>query len=134
MKKFLLTIIFSICILLGANAINSTVYVNDALNNNVQEVIVNVPSNIYFYKGNDFGINIRTINNDLCNRIKYEIKGDKLYIDFKDHILRENDAIEPQDIKINIQTPNEIKNIKTNSSYLLVAKTQKHNATNNGKN
>ena len=66
--------------------------------------------------------------------IKYEIKDNKLYIDFKDYILRENDLIEPEDIRINIQAPNNIKNIRTNS-YLLVAKTNKNTiATNNEKN
>ena len=133
MKKFLLTIIFLICSLICVNA-NNVTNLDDNFGKNIQEVIVNVPSNIYLYQGDEFGINIRTIDEYLYKHIKYEIKDDKLYIDFKDYILRENDAIEPKDIRINIQAPNNIKNIKTNS-YLLVAKTNKNTiATNNEKN
>lgn len=133
MKKFLLTIIFLICSLICVNANNATSLDNN-INNNIQEVIVNVPSNVYIYEGEEFGINIRTFNKDLYKHIKYEIKNDKLYIDFKNYILREDDIIVPEDIRINIQAPNNIKNIRTNS-YLLVAKINKNtNATNNGKN
>jgi len=124
--------IFFICSLVCVNANN--VNLNDDFNKNIQEIIVNVPSNVYLYQGDEFGINIRTIDEDLYKHIKYEIKDDKLYIDFKDYILRENDLIEPEDIRINIQAPNNIKNIRTNS-YLLVAKTNKNTiATNNEKN
>ena len=124
--------IFFICSLVCVNANN--VNLNNDLNENVQEIIVNVPSNVYLYQGDKFGINIRTIDEDLYKHIKYEIKDDKLYIDFKDYILRENDLIEPEKIRINIQAPNNIKNIRTNS-YLLVAKTNKNTiATNNEKN
>lgn len=133
MKKFILAMIFFICSLVCVNANNVTKF-DDNLNK-IQEVIVNVPSNIYLYQGDEFGINIRTIDVDLYKHIKYEIKDDKLYIDFKDYILRENDAIEPEDIRINIQAPNEIKKIRTNSNFLLVATSNKNtNATNNGKN
>ena len=132
MKKFILVMIFFICSLVCVNANNATKF-DDNLNK-VQEVIVNVPSNVYLYQGDEFGINIRTIDKDLYKHIKYEIKDNKLYIDFKNYILRENDIIEPENIRINIQAPNEIKNIRTNS-YLLVAKTNKNTiATNNGKN
>ena len=132
MKKFLLIMIFFICSLVCVNANN--VNLNNDFNKNVQEIIVNVPSNVYLYQGDEFGINIRTIDEDLYKHIKYEIKDNKLYIDFKDYILRENDLIEPEDIRINIQAPNNIKNIRTNS-YLLVAKTNKNTiATNNEKN
>jgi hypothetical protein len=132
MKKFLLIMIFFICSLVCVNANN--VNLNDDFNKNIQEIIVNVPSNVYLYQGDEFGINIRTIDEDLYKHIKYEIKDDKLYIDFKDYILRENDLIEPEDIRINIQAPNNIKNIRTNS-YILVAKTNKNIiATNNEKN
>ena len=124
--------IFFICSLVCVNANN--VNLNNDFDKNVQEIIVNVPSNVYLYQGDEFGINIRTIDKDLYKHIKYEIKDDKLYIDFKDYILRENDLIEPEDIRINIQAPNNIKNIRTNS-YLLVAKTNKNTiATNNEKN
>ena len=124
--------IFFICSLVCVNANNANL--NDNFNKNVQEIIVNVPSNVYLYQGDEFGINIRTIDEDLYKHIKYEIKDNKLYIDFKDYILRENDLIEPEDIRINIQAPNNIKNIRTNS-YLLVAKTNKNTiATNNEKN
>lgn len=124
--------IFFICSLVCVNANN--VNLNNDLNKNVQEIIVNVPSNVYLYQGDEFGINIRAIDEDLYKHIKYEIKDNKLYIDFKDYILRENDLIEPEDIRINIQAPNNIKNIRTNS-YLLVAKTNKNTiATNNEKN
>lgn len=124
--------IFFICSLVCVNANN--VNLNDDFNKNVQEIIVNVPSNVYLYQGDEFGINIRAIDEDLYKHIKYEIKDNKLYIDFKDYILRENDLIEPEDIRINIQAPNNIKNIRTNS-YLLVAKTNKNTiATNNEKN
>lgn len=124
--------IFFICSLVCVNANN--VNLNNDLNKNVQEIIVNVPSNVYLYQGDEFGINIRTIDEDLYKHIKYEIKDNKLYIDFKDYILKENDLIEPEDIRINIQAPNNIKNIRTNS-YLLVAKTNKNTiATNNEKN
>lgn len=132
MKKFLLIMIFFICSLVCVNANN--VNLNNDFDKNVQEIIVNVPSNVYLYQGDEFGINIRTIDKDLYKHIKYEIKDNKLYIDFKDHILRENDIIEPEKIRINIQAPNNIKNIRTNS-YLLVAKTNKNTiATNNEKN
>ena len=129
MKKFLLATIFLICILLGINANNTNLH--DNFEKNIQEIIVNVPSNIHFYQGDTFGINIRTFDKDLYNQIKYEIKDDKLYIDFNkfyDH----NVLLDPDNIKINIQTPVEIKKIKTNSE--LVAIEQKHHATNNGKN
>jgi len=133
MKKFLLTIIFLICSLICVNA-NNTTSLDNNINNNIQEVIINVPSYVRIYEGEEFGINIRTFNKDLYKHIKYEIKNDKLYIDFKNHILREDDIIVPEDIRINIQAPNNIKNIRTNS-YLLVAKINKNtNATNNGKN
>jgi hypothetical protein len=133
MKKFLLTIIFLICSLICVNANNATSLDNN-INNNIQEVIINVPSYVRIYEGEEFGINIRTFNKDLYKHIKYEIKNDKLYIDFKNHILREDDIIVPEDIRINIQAPNNIKKIRTNS-YLLVAKINKNtNATNNGKN
>jgi hypothetical protein len=132
MKKFLLIMIFFICSLVCVNA--NYVNLNNDFDKNVQEIIVNVPSNVYLYQGDEFGINIRTIDEDLYKHIKYEIKDNKLYIDFKDYILRENDLIEPEDIRINIQAPNNIKNIRTNS-YLLVAKTNKNTiATNNEKN
>lgn len=124
--------IFFICSLVCVNANN--VNLNNDFDKNVQEIIVNVPSNVYLYQGDEFGINIRTIDKDLYKHIKYEIKDNKLYIDFKDYILRENDLIEPENIRINIQAPNNIKNIRTNS-YLLVAKTNKNTiATNNEKN
>ena len=133
MKKFLLTIIFLICSLICVNANNITSNFENNFNN-VQEIIVNVPSKIYLYQGEEFGINIRTFDEYLYNHIKYEIKDNKLYIDFKDHILRENDLLNPEDIRINIQAPNNIKNIKTNS-YLLVAKINKNTiATNNENN
>ena len=133
MKKFLLTIIFLICSLICVNANNATSLDNN-INNNIQEVIINVPSYVRIYEGEEFGINIRIFNKDLYKHIKYEIKNDKLYIDFKNHILREDDIIVPEDIRINIQAPNNIKKIRTNS-YLLVAKINKNtNATNNGKN
>ena len=123
---------FFICSLICVNANN--VNLNNDFDKNVQEIIVNVPSNVYLYQGDEFGINIRTVDKDLYKHIKYEIKDNKLYIDFKDHILRENDIIEPEKIRINIQAPNNIKNIRTNS-YLLVAKTNKNTiATNNEKN
>lgn len=131
MKKFILTTIFLICILLGINANNTLKFNNNYFDKDVKEIIVNVPSNIYFYQGDTFGINIRTFDEDLYNQIKYEIKDNKLYIDFNkfyDH----NVLLDPDNIRINIQTPVEIKKIKTNSE--LVAIEQKHHATNNGKN
>ena len=111
--------IFSICTIIGINANNLTKIDNDM--SKIQEVIVNVPSNIYLYQGDEFGINIRTIDKDLYKDIKYEIKNDKLYIDFKNYRLNEYDNFNPEDIRINIQAPNVIKKIRTNSNFLLVA-------------
>ena len=118
MKKFLLTIIFLICSLICVNANNATSLDNN-INNNIQEVIINVPSYVRIYEGEEFGINIRIFNKDLYKHIKYEIKNDKLYIDFKNHILREDDIIVPEDIRINIQAPNNIKKIRMLQSFYL---------------
>lgn len=124
--------IFSICTIIGINANNLTKIDNNM--SNIQEVIVNIPSNIYLYQGEDFGINIRTTNFDLYKDIKYEIKNDKLYIDFKNYKLNEYDNLNPEDIRINIQAPNEIKKIRTNSNLLVAISNKNTNATNNGKN
>lgn len=133
MKKFLISIILFICLFVGST--NTYANVKDNFKTPyIQEIIVNVPSNILFYSAEEFGINIRTIDEDLYKSIKYEIKDDKLYIDFNNYKYNDNDNLNPEDIKIYIQAPNEIKNIKTNSN-LLVATIQKNNkATNHGKN
>lgn len=124
--------IFSICTIIGINANNLTKIDSDM--SKIQEVIVNIPSNVYLYQGEDFGINIRTVDSDLYKDIKYEIKNDKLYIDFKNYRLNEYDNLNPEDIRINIQAPNEIKKIRTNSNLLVAISNKNTNATNNGKN
>ena len=135
MKKTILTLMIFAYTLVGFN-VNAATHVDNSLDKpeikNISEVIVNIPSNVYFYQGDEFGINIRT-NKNLFKQIKYEIKNDKLYIDFNKIKYNMEDSINPEDIKIYIQSPNEIKKVKTNSS-LLVAKLQKHHATNNGNN
>ena len=137
MKKLILTLMIFAYTMVGLNA-NASTYVDDSSNKpeikNISELIVNVPSNIYFYKGEEFGINIRTNDLDLYKQIKYEIVNDKLYIDFKNFRFNSDDMINPEDIKIYIQAPNEIKNIRTNSNLLVARQTQNKYATNNGKN
>ena len=124
--------IFFICSLVYVNANNVNLY--DNFEKNIQEIVVNVPSNVHIYKGDTFDINIRTVDTDLYKHIKYEIKDNILYVDFKNYVLRENDIIEPENVRINIQAPNNITNVRTNS-YLLVAKTNRNTfATNNENN
>ena len=124
---------FFICSLVCVNA-NNVTNLNNNFEKNIQELIINVPSNVYLYQGENFGINIRTLNLDLYKHIKYEIKDDKLYIDFKNYKLDEFDNLNPEDIRINIQAPNEIKKIRTNSNLLVAISNKNTKATNNGKN
>lgn len=133
MKKILLIMTFFICSLVCVNA-NNVTNLNNNFEKNIQELIINVPSNVYLYQGENFGINIRTLNLDLYKHIKYEIKDDKLYIDFKNYKLDEFDNLNPEDIRINIQAPNEIKKIRTNSNLLVAISNKNTKATNNGKN
>lgn len=133
MKKFLLSIIIIVCMLIGFNTNANARIIDD--NKNVEEIIVNVPSNILFYSGEEFEMNIRTYDAELYKSIKYEIKDNKLYIDFYDNRDLENNRLNPEDIKIYIQSPNEIKKIKTNSDLLVATRIKKNmNATNNEKN
>ena len=133
MKKILLIMTFFICSLVCVNA-NNVTNLNNNFEKNIQELIINVPSNVYLSQGENFGINIRTLNLDLYKHIKYEIKDDKLYIDFKNYKLDEFDNLNPEDIRINIQAPNEIKKIRTNSNLLVAISNKNTKATNNGKN
>lgn len=127
MKKILLVMIFFICSLMSVNANN--------IEKNIDEVIVNVPSYVYLYEGDSIEVGIRTLDKNLYEYIKYEIKGDKLYIDFNDYIFKDDIYLmEPKDIRINIQAPNNIKKIKTNSNLLVASLNKNINATNNGKN
>lgn len=127
MKKILLVMIFFICSLMSVNANN--------VEKNIDEVIVNVPSYVYLYEGDSIEVGIRTLDKNLYEYIKYEIKGDKLYIDFNDYIFKDDIYLmEPKDIRINIQAPNNIKKIKTNSNLLVASSNKNINATNNGKN
>jgi len=127
MKKILLVMIFFICSLISVNANN--------VEKNIDEVIVNVPSYVYLYEGDSIEVGIRTLDKNLYEYIKYEIKGDKLYIDFNDYIFKDDIYLmEPKDIRINIQAPNNIKKIKTNSNLLVASLNKNINATNNGKN
>jgi hypothetical protein len=127
MKKILLVMIFFICSLISVNANN--------VEKNIDEVIVNVPSYVYLYEGDSIEVGIRTLDKSLYEYIKYEIKGDKLYIDFNDYIFKDDIYLmEPKDIRINIQAPNNIKKIKTNSNLLVASLNKNINATNNGKN
>ena len=127
MKKILLVMIFFICSLMSVNA--------DNVEKNIDEVIVNVPSYVYLYEGDSIEVGIRTLDKNLYEYIKYEIKGDKLYIDFNDYIFKDDIYLmEPKDIRINIQAPNNIKKIKTNSNLLVASSNKNINATNNGKN
>ena len=119
--------IFFICSLISVNANN--------VEKNIDEVIVNVPSYVYLYEGDSIEVGIRTLDKSLYEYIKYEIKGDKLYIDFNDYIFKDDIYLmEPKDIRINIQAPNNIKKIKTNSNLLVASLNKNINATNNGKN
>ena len=133
MKKILLIMTFFICSLICVNA-NNVTNLNNNFEKNIQELIINVPSNVYLYQGDEFGINIRTHNLDLYKHIKYEIKDDKLYIDLKNYKLDEFDNLNPENIRINIQAPNEIKKIRTNSNLLVAISHKNTKATNNGKN
>jgi hypothetical protein len=135
MKKFLFTMLLTAYLFLGINInANAFNYTNTDNNLTISEIIINVPSNVNIYEGDEFGINIRTNNEELYNSIKYEITDNKLFINFVDKRILENiDDIDK--IKINIQLPKDIKKIRTNSD-MLVATIQKNNnikATNYGK-
>ena len=135
MKKILLTIILTMYLLVSINInANATEYTDNNINEpNIEEIVINVPSNINIYKGDKFGINIKTIDIELYNAIQYTIENNILTINCIDDRLFEEYLDYPENIKINIQLPTEIKNIKTNSN-MLVAIVQKNNtATNNEK-
>lgn len=133
MKKiFISTLIFAyslICV--NTNASN---YIDESSNEpKIGQMVVNIPSFIKIFPADTFGINIRTKDIDIYKSIKYEIKNNVIYIDTNDKQLIDEQLIDPDDIRINIQVPNDIK-IKTNN-YMLVAEAYKNSkAANNEKN
>jgi len=132
MKKFLMILFLTTYMIIGLNVnANAATSLNDNLNKpTIEQVIVNVPSNIFVYPGDSLNYNIRTLNRELYNSIKTKIIDNKLLIEFDNYELLDN-YINPKDIKINIQAPNEIK-IRTNSDKL-VAESEKKLATNYAK-
>ena len=124
MKKIFMIALFMLATMLNVSAEN---------NNIIEKAIVNVPSYVSVYEGDSFDIKIRTINKELYNLIKYEIKDNKLYIDLEGDTYLINDQIlNPEDIRINIQVPHDIE-IKTNN-YMLVAESHKNNKATNDEN
>jgi len=134
MKKFLLATLIFAYSLICFNA-NATQYIDDSSNKpNIEKIVVNVPSTVKLYPGDSIDVNIRTYDKDLYDNIKYTIYNKILYIDLLDQKYLEDQLIEPSDVMINIQVPNNVENIGTDS-YLLVATVNKNNkATNHGKN
>jgi len=134
MKKFLLATLIFAYSLVCFNA-NATQYIDDSSNKpNIERIVVNVPSTVKLYPGDSIDVNIRTYDKDLYDNIKYTIHNKILYIDLLDQKYLEDQLIEPDDVRINIQVPNNVENIGTDS-YLLVATVNKNNkATNYGKN
>lgn len=133
MKKLIITTLIFVFTLisLDINA-NASTYTNDQ--SKIEQMIVNVPSKIFIYPGDTFGIGIRTKNLDVYDNIKYEIKNNTLYIDLNDKRILEDQMLDPEDVRINIQVPNNIKKIKTNSNMLVATVEKNNNATNYGNN
>lgn len=134
MKKIFLATLIFVYSMICMN-VNATQYINDEINKtDIEQIVVNVPSIVKIYPGDSIDLNIRTYDKDLYDNIKYEIHNKILYIDLLDQKYLEDQLIEPDDVRINIQVPNNVENIGTDS-YLLVATVNKNNkATNYGKN
>ena len=134
MKKIFLATLIFVYSMICMN-VNATQYINDEINKtDIERIVVNVPSTVKIYPGDSIDLNIRTYDKDLYDNIKYEIHNKILYIDLLDQKYLEDQLIEPSDVRINIQVPNNVENIGTDS-YLLVATVNKNNkATNYGKN
>ena len=134
MKKIFLATLIFIYSMICMN-VNATQYINDEINKtDIERIVVNVPSIVKIYPGDSIDLNIRTYDKDLYDNIKYEIHNKILYINLLDQKYLEDQLVEPDDVRINIQVPNNVENIGTDS-YLLVATVNKNNkATNYGKN
>lgn len=134
MKKLIIATLIFAYSLIGLNIdAKALTYTNDQ--SKIEQMIVNVPSKIFIYPGDTFDISIRTKNLEVYDNIKYEIKDNILYIDLNDKRMLEDQMLEPKDVRINIQVPNNIKKIKTNSNMLVATvKEKNNNATNYGNN
>ena len=134
MKKFLLATLIFAYSLICFNA-NATQYIDDSSNKpNIEQIIVNVPSKVSLFPGDSVNINIRTFDKDLYDNIEYRIEKNILYIDLLDYKYLENQDLQPDDVRINIQVPYEIKKIGTNSDMLVAIVQKNKKATNDEKN
>lgn len=134
MKKFLLATFIFAYSLICFNA-NATQYIDDSSNKpNIEQIIVNVPSKVSLFPGDSVNVNIRTFDRDLYDNIEYRIEKNILYIDLLDHRYLENQDLQPDDVRINIQVPYEVKRIGTNSDMLVATVQKNKKATNDEKN
>lgn len=122
MKKFIITLILFITIISStfATVTDNEYVIQNTTVEQVENIFVNMPSRIYFIDSTDDTIQVRidTSEKYIKDKIHYNVVDSTIMIILDSRYLDNNFNINPNDIKIYITSPNDMK-VKTSRSLVV---------------